>query len=296
MIQLNAFDILTDKQKKAFAGLRWGSTHGLFGIATVVLGSLLLAETIFWSKIDLYHTVLPYIYTTAAFINALAGYSMPAPKHSQFAFRTCAVFQMCLLYYVVRFLPSFRNYSSRYLDIAVCFPLLKTCVQFLQIAFQQANVALQLALSVGTLALSLTLFYPLQLAWDPLWLDCLLENRYPAQDLAMSVYIYMPATFTFALILFGATLYLRKIITETQLGFMSLFLVTFTLLGTVLLQEIQLPLISAQELIMTCPFPNAWEEATSPRPILDVMMQTKAIQWYFGLIGAHRMEEYYISN
>jgi hypothetical protein len=288
--------ILNDKQKKAIAGLRWGSTHGLFGIATVVLGGLLLAETIFWSKLDLYYTILPYLYFTAAFGNAFVGYSMPAPKHSQFAFRASAVFQMCLLYYMVRFLPSYRNYSSRYLDIAVCFPLLTACLQFLRIAFQQTDTALQIALSVGTLALSLTLFYPLQLAWDPLWLNCLLENRYPAQDLAMSVYIYMPATYTFALILFGATLYLRRIITDTQLGLMSLCLVTFTLLGTVLLQEIQLPEISAQELIMACPSPNVWETATSPRPILDVMMQTKFVQWYFGLIGAHRMEEYYTMN
>ena len=203
---------------------------------------------------------------------------------------------MCLLYYVIRFLPSFRNYGSRYVDIAVCFPLVMACLQFLQIAFSQTSLALQVALTVGTAALSLTLFYPLQLAWDPLWLDCLLEHRYPVQDLAMSVYIYMPATFTFALILFGATLYLRKIITETQFAIISLFLVTFSLLGTVLLQEIQLPEISAQELIMACPYPNAWETATSPRPMLNAMMQTKVIQWYFGAIGAHRMEEYYPSD
>ena len=56
----------------------------------------------------------------------------------------------------------------------------------------------------------------------------------------MVAYIYVPATWAFAAILFGATLLIRKIVSPLIFG-ASLGLVMSVLVGTVLAQEVHIP-------------------------------------------------------
>lgn len=58
--------------------------------------------------------------------------------------------------------------------------------------------------------------YPVHLAiGGNAWLDCL-EDTYPEQRVGFSGYVYVPATFVLAAMMFGATLVERKIITEVR--------------------------------------------------------------------------------
>ena len=118
----------------------------------------------------------------------------------------------------------------------------------------------------------------------------------------MSAYIYLPATYGFAMMLFGATLYLRKIVSAHQLGIVSIFAIFGIILLTVLLQEIHVPApASVQELYIACPLPaskDSWEYqlelATSPRPILGRMLQSKPVQWLLlDKLGAHSIGKYF---
>lgn len=283
--------------------------HGASGLCLGVTGAILLGRTILGNSLEYYERgPLPYLYTMFVWNNAVAGYRLAhkAPKNRQGMFRACAVFQVCLAYYVVRFLPTFpKNYSlvSR-LDKFMVFPLLKITLSFVDMALElrRDSPAICAAVLCGALGISLTAVYPVQLALDSNWLDCVLEHRYPAQDVAMSAYIYLPATYGFAMMLFGATLYLRKIVSAHQLGIVSIFAIFGIILLTVLLQEIHVPApASVQELYIACPLPaskDSWEYqfelATSPRPILGRMLQSKPVQWLLlDTLGAHSIGKYF---
>jgi hypothetical protein len=210
---------------------------------------------------------------------------------------------MCLAYYVVRFLPNFSSIVpyilKRCLDCTVIIPLLSIGLSFIDMAakWREKSPAIATTILCGAAGIALTFCYPMQLAWQADWLECIVKQRYPVQDVAMSAYIYLPASYCFALIMFGATLYLRNIITDVQLGVFTCVIVSTTLLLTVLLQEIHVPGVSAQELYMPCPLPpdeSNWrrllEQATSPRPILGALLNSPLVTTVFDILGARKIE------
>jgi len=164
------------------------------------------------------------------------------------------------------------------------------------------NRAIAISIVCGAFGIAVTLAYPMQL--QPKWLDCLVEQRYPAQNIAMAAYVYLPATYAFAIMLFGATLHLRKLVSGTQLDLASIGLIFGTLLSIVLLQDLHLPEVSTRELYIVCTLQSStesWESSlellTSPRPILVRLLQSRLVQFLLDdILGAHRIEQHYNST
>ena len=92
--------------------------------------------------------------------------------------------------------------------------------------------------------------------------SCIL-HRYPSQGVAMSAFIYVPTTLVFSVMIFGATLYLRQILTAWQFGMGVMSSALLTLTVTVLQQEVYLPYVSTQRIYLPCiePEPGTWEAA-----------------------------------
>ena len=82
---------------------------------------------------------------------------------------------------------------------------------------------------------------------------------YPLQQVAFPYYVYIPATMGFNVIFFSATLHLRKLVsTKTFVG-ITLGFVLGTLIPTVVLQEVYIPKVSTQKLlIFSPPVPTSW--------------------------------------
>ena len=75
---------------------------------------------------------------------------------------------------------------------------------------------------------------------------------------ARTGYIYVPATWAFALMLFGATLWNRKLASDIALGGGFAGVTLATLCSTVLMQEVHYPEpASTQKLWLPCPAPPA---------------------------------------
>ena len=78
----------------------------------------------------------------------------------------------------------------------------------------------------------------------------------------MVAYVYIPATETFSLILFGVTLFLRKIISPIELGIASFLVIFLCVFSTVLTQEVHIPDVSTQRIYLPCKdplIPESWE-------------------------------------
>ena len=92
------------------------------------------------------------------------------------------------------------------------------------------------------------------------WWECI-QDCYPEQNVGMVGYIYVPATVTFSLILFGATLYQRSILSASSFDTSSAIVVIFCLFGTVLSQELHIPYVSTQRIYLPCVEPKVgtWE-------------------------------------
>jgi hypothetical protein len=100
--------------------------------------------------------------------------------------------------------------------------------------------------------------------------------RFPKQRLGFSGYVYIPATFSLAAMLFGATLVERGILTDLQFGAGFGGLIIVTLVSTVIVQEVHIPVVSTQRLILPCP-------AAEPGSILalaaDALDTSALAQW-----------------
>lgn len=210
--------------------------------------------------------------------NSLAGFKLSdiAWKETRNIFRRCAVLQLCLSYYVLRFSPWFDRAFGRFqahgsaayaVDVAFSVRLVACTLSFQKVAIdhwfmQKREIAV--AVSVGLLGLSLLSSYPIQLAaGGDDWWRCAQEN-YPRQNVGLVGYVFVRATVTFSLMLFGATLYQRGIVNDRQFGLGSAFITMTCLVGTVLTQELHIPFVSTMRLYIPCeePADSTWEEYT----------------------------------
>jgi len=206
--------------------------------------------------------LLQCVYVVATLQNAAAGLLITgrAPKAFQAVFGRTAVFQMCLVYFVARFLPGFPGSNTlvvRALDVVVSIFSVLAIGSFAVFGLLRMPPAIAVALIMGSFALALLVGYPLQLAFfGDEWWQCV-QTAYPMQAVAMVAYIYVPATWAFAVMLFGSTLWNRKIIGDLALGVGFAGLVMATLVSTVLMQEVHYPNVSTQMLWLPCPAPPA---------------------------------------
>lgn len=310
--------------------------HGASGGACLLLGLPLILSSLRGHLHIASSPPLLASYTLAALANAIAGgmITRRAQRAFQPIFRRAALFQCCLLYYVVRFSPFFPTGGVELagvlamatalgvgigsglglglgmglgvgagagvgvgvglildgavaakalfaLDAGFCALCWLAILSFVQVSFAMP-AAIRIALLFGSAALSLLASYPLQLALlGSEWWECV-RATYPVQDVAMVSYIYVPTTWAFALMLFGATLWNRKIIGELAFGGGFAGLVLVSVASTVIMQEVHIPEpASTQKLWLPCPAPppdswSAWAVAK-----LDMSFLARyVIQWF----------------
>ena len=215
--------------------------HGLSGLASSCIGAYLIIPALS-GNIDLVRSAPLLLYVAAAIVNALAGIAIAgrAPKKYRPAFRLCAAFQCCLVYFVWRFSPGFPfggTLVSAAMDALVGALLLLGIVAIALFSLLSLPLVLGVAISIGSAALALLAGYPLQLAvLGEEWWQCV-QADYPLQSEAMVAYIYIPATWAFGLMLFGATLWTRNLIGDLGLGAGFAGVVMSTLVATVLFQR-----------------------------------------------------------
>ena len=119
----------------------------------------------------------------------------------------------------------------------------------------QQGVPTCVAVLAGVFAIALMSVYPWHLALGgEEWTSCILD-RYPKQMEGFSGYVFVPTTWVMAAEMFGATLLNRRIITGTEFGVVFGGCVLGILVLTVLLQEVHIPYVSTQRLVLPCPEP-----------------------------------------
>lgn len=282
----------TKKWRRKFHILNWRSTpskampHGLSGIISVLSGLFLILHSVV-GNLHVYRANSPgliilMIFVLSTSMNAIAGAKLlhlVPRKEAREVFKSCATMQLCLSFFVFRFAPIFcrliqflrKRYSNEewssvsclvnIFDIGFTISILRTTLSFHRVAFDQWAIhqkkAFAIFISIGTCGIMLLSAYPIQLAlFGQEWWDCV-QSRYPEQSVGMVGYIYIPTTVTFSLVLFGATLYLRGLLSEKQYGIGSAFLISVCLFGTVMCQEIHIPFVSTQRIYLPCEEPVA---------------------------------------
>ena len=268
------YKIAPNKRKKIV--LNWMTSpssflpHGVLGLFSVTTGAFLSLSTLTGSiqddrmaqeKRPLAIQLLVYTYFVSTFLNAVAGLMMVrlAPVKSRTLFRLAGVLQCSLVYFAWRFYSlSPERYSTspwRFLDFCGVGSLVASLTLCSLSVWRGTMFVLleKMAVTCGVGALMLLSGYPLQLALQGAsWYDGVLQD-YPRQREAFVFFVYIPTTWAFAVVLFGATLYKRGLVSLRVFGSAFIGLVCVTLLSTVTLQEVYLPCVSTQKLILFTP-------------------------------------------
>jgi hypothetical protein len=245
-----------------------------------MLAGLILVLAALCGTFDLHRSPLLHVYVVATILNAIAGYLLAskAPSNARALFRAAGVYQAALAYYALRFsatqtwlrLPfHLPPLALRILDIVMPLALLRGLSLFVRGAFQQKEKLMSVCILVACSTLCFLSGYPIQLAiGGDTWWTCV-RNVYPQQDVGFSGYVYVPATWCFGAILFGATLFSRKIISLRQFGVMFLIAPPLLVATTVLIQEVHIPVVSTQKLLIFCPTPEEGSTAAWIERALD---------------------------
>lgn len=210
----------------------------------------------------LYHGFL-----LSAVINSLGGILLikSAPQNLRLPFFLGATFQISYVWFTFRLSSeSTKDYNLLYSLLDKLFAL--QVIIFLSI-LPMVTILTKLyiffiPILISTMALSLTFFYPLQLTiWGNEWFECVLQE-YPYQIAGFTNYIYLPTLLAFSMIMFGLTLYNRKIVSAPIFAMTFLILNLGILFVTVLTQEIHITNVSTQRLILPCPQINTATQNT----------------------------------
>jgi hypothetical protein len=215
-------------------------SHGLLGHIDSYMPTSTSFSSSSWSSLVPFTFVFYAVSTT---INAIAGFLLAkkAKKNIQGIFRRSAIVQVCLCYYVLRFAPhasiayhQILNTGGSVIGTAtgnggipfmttltwlvdtVMAGILNLCiVSFFQVAHEawwSSSKEMSIGLAIGTICLLSVGAYPAQLSiFGQDWYDRL-QERYPYQALCFVIYVYVPATVTFSLMLFNATLLERGVV------------------------------------------------------------------------------------
>ena len=284
-------------RKSALGRLHWTAPsrafpHGLSGVLSVGIGAYLIFCAL---RGDLEAASRPeplLVYAVSSFANAGAGLAIVnrAPQNVRHIFRSCAIFHISLVYCACRFSPAFpfsRSSHTALIDGAASLLLVLGIASIAAGAVARLPAVISAAVVFGSFALMLLAGYPLQLAiLGQEWWECV-QADYEHQGAAMTAYIYVPATWAFAVMLFGATLWSRKVIGDLALGGGFAGLVLATLSSTVLMQEVHFPEpASTQKLWLPCPPPpsGSWSEwavthldtSALARSVLTLLCQNRA--------------------
>lgn len=242
--------------------------HGLAGIVSVLLGLYFTARTLLG-----YHVTpgppnglitLYAVCGTIACLGAL-GLIKKAPSSARLFFQMGALLQIGMLYFTYRFdsFPCFVHASvpgvvAHGVDVVMAGLMLSTVLVLLKATIMDtsnvyASTGLKIATCCGIFAIGSLTGYPCQLAiYGDAWLRKV-YRWYPLQQVAFPYYVYIPATMGFNVIFFSATLHIRKLVSTKTFVYIILGFVFGTLVPTVVLQEIFIPKVSTQKLLIFSP-------------------------------------------
>jgi len=287
-----------------FRRLTWTQPHGATGLVSLVLGYYLMGCAVRGNLAPYYEheRILVVLYVVATILNGVFGYRLTGHSSKSNAsrmFRRVAVLQCLLCYYIVRFLPFsvWEHNSSLTLALdticAVAIPL--PILSIARRPTQGESPSIDIAGVVGGSTLLLVAAYPIQLAlgeWElgmhgsneiPDYWTCL-QERYPVQGVAMSAYIYVPTTVVFSVVIFGATLYQRGIVSAFAFGAIIVGSALTSLVTTVLSQELHVPYVSTQRIFLPCvePLEGTWE--ASMVKALDFSVASRHVLAWMGMV------------
>jgi hypothetical protein len=284
------------KSLKWWTPIAW-IPHGASGIVSVVIG-LYICSLGLLGQIDSYKptsssssswsSLVPFtflLYALSTTINAIAGFLLAkkAKKNIQGIFRRSAIVQVCLCYYVLRVTPhativyhkilagSSNNTGIPFMTSTITWwvdtvmaGILNLCIlSFFQVAHEAWSSSakeMSIGLAIGTICLLTVGAYPAQLSiFGQDWYDRL-QERYPYQALCFVIYVYVPATVTFSLMLFNATLLERGIVNVQGWGMILALAAPTCLVVMVFCMEYYFFNVSTQRIyVPDCePDPQSW--------------------------------------
>eukprot|EP00400_MALV-I_sp_L67-5_P001299 gene1299-275_t len=245
---------------KRLYGLKWWTPikmlpHGMFGALVFFLGLFITIGSLIGRPVDQFWNA-PF--GVLAFLNALGGIILADKSADGDRFRMAGSVQLALAWVVLRF-----DQSADFVPLAQVLDVIATCLMFgaeltiWSVSSVVESSAMKIAIRVGVIGLAALSIYPVHFALNGnVWMDCVV-NRWPHQRRAFLQYVFIPATWMLATMLFGATLRRRKIINDRQFGIYFGLGVGLTVLANVMMQEVHIPFVSTQKLYMPCPEPPA---------------------------------------
>lgn len=247
-----------------------GSVTFFVGLA-ITLGSLTGSPT--------YPDVLVPVFALSAMGNGLSGI-MLAPKDPlmELGFQIAGAVQIALTWLILRmsglWLP-----GARMVDFCGMITMFYSLVGIWRFAGTQ-EFGIIAAARVGVIGLALLSIYPAHFAiGGDEWFTCVCD-RWPDQKRGFLEYVYVPAVWMMATMMFGATLWIRKIISSATFGIVFALGVSMTVFATVVMQEVWIPWVSTQRLYMPCPMP---EPGTLSRTLTDTFDLSPAAQRFLDL-------------
>ena len=144
-----------------------GLPHGLCGCASLICGGVIVYGSLSGSFEGVQGPLL-LCYCLATAANSVAGYLIAgrAPRVFRVFFKCAAVFQLCLVYYCLRFSPLWRTTwpaATSAADLAVAAVIPLSIVAFIFAGFVHLPLLAAVAVLVGSFALVLLAVYPTQL-------------------------------------------------------------------------------------------------------------------------------------
>lgn len=267
---------------KKLKSLKFKEMHGASGIVCLLSGFILSLCSIF-GEYSLLRSNFIYVFLISSVINAFAGWLLNAGNATtKFGFRIGVGMMFSLSYYAFRFRPKNLHFE---LFPEFHKPIL-TVLDYINVTFMWACVIGSFVSSFlvlfgfglankpymavgpffGAIGLLLMSIYPVHVAMGgEQWIDCIIK-RYPAQREGFSGYVFIPTAWTVAAVFFGVTLLRRKVVDNFQFTMIFVVFCVGMFLATVLSQEVHIPFVSTQKLVIPCeaPEPGSWLELIVP--------------------------------
>ena len=239
------------------------SPHGLSGIIHLFLGLLLLFDAL---KGDLSKfkngsilLILYWISCITMCFGAIFIIKQAEPKF-RFIFKYTAFIQLTLCYFSYRFSIYFDNnnndkiiFYTQITDFIFGFLF----ILFVPILIIYSYLYLTISASLCYIALLSIEGYIIPITfYGQKYIDCVSEI-FPLQNIGFVAYVFNAIITILSFCMFAVTLWLRKIINSKN-AFPIFFIPIFSvLISTILMQEIFIPNLSTQRLIIFCPRPQS---------------------------------------
>lgn len=239
--------------------------HGFCGLVASITGYGMLFQALLIGPdrpygIDIHGPTpkfLYYVFLASLVLCALGGLMLRknAIKEYQAPFIMAGIGQIALCWFGFRLgRDETRIYSlwASMMDKACALFLIFASLSFPALGWRLVPFHMYIVLCLCFVALNTTLFHPYQLAyWGTPWFECL-TDKYPWQVSTMASYIFIPTCLNFAQVIFGATLYIRKIVDSVWFGIIYFPLVISFQIVAILLMEYYATQVSTQKFIVVC--------------------------------------------